>query len=234
MGLNTILKVMNRQISTKMRMYTAVAEVCRLYEDQWAGIPGYVSTITEFEAVLKRLNEKAVIHDNFLKNVTIDKEMKMEDLFERLMIIHSTISVFAQSINDPVLMSRHRVPISELKRKSLFNLDLHLSNVYQDLFAYGSALAQFGIDEDYVLESLSFIETGRNCITRPRMAIIERKNITKTIKDLNVELDSILKYKLDKLMRVFKKSVPVFYDHYFNARIVVVHRGPTKNSASDD
>jgi hypothetical protein len=60
------------------------------------------------------------------------------------------------------------------------------------------------------------------------MAIIVRKLYTKSIDDQTLILDAIIKVHLDKLIRGFKKTIPDFYELYFNARHVIdqAHKKP--------
>lgn len=71
-----------------------------------------------------------------------------------------------------------------------------------------------------------------------RKAIIKRKGITKSIEDLEQEINELLRVELDRLILVFRESEPAFYHSFESARITINYGGGSKgdkpkNSADD-
>ena len=123
--------------------------------------------------------------------------------------------------------------MSDLKRLSIVRLDAHLNNIIEDINEHGEALLDFGITSEFLNETIELINVGSYNARRPRMAIIERKMLTQSLTTISHDLDNLLRFKLDKLMNLFRKSNADFYSRYHNARMIIDLRGPTRDRASD-
>ena len=222
--------VMKRQITNKLKMYGSVIEVCKNHESLWENIPALVSTLEEFENRVAILRQRSGVQRNVTSGVSAGKRDKIEKLNDRLLIIQGALWVYANSINDFLLMERNKVNLSEIRRLNITQLDLHLKSVLSDLEAHGTALESFGITAEYLQESIAAFTEGSSYATRPRMAILERKMMTQSLDTISRELDQLLKFRLDKLMLLFRVTNPDFYSRYLNSRMIVDHRGPTAGS----
>lgn len=224
---------MKKKVSSRLKMYTAVLEICKVHEASWSAIPGFATTVNEFEDLLQTLKLDASKQDSVREGVTMIKFAKLSQLFDRLLLIHSGLAIHARSIHDEEMVFRNTVSPTDLKRLSITRLDFHLDKVLTDLEHHGSALANFGIDASMVQETISLIEEGRLQSTRPRMSIIEKRQLTQKVDAAVSKLDAILKFKLDALMRLFKFSVPEFFNLYFSARVIIDHHSKKGSSSSE-
>lgn len=214
-------------------MYASVIEVCRNHESSWVNIPGYVSALEEFENRVAILRQRSGVQRNVTSGVSAAKRDKIGKLNDRLLIIQGALWVYANTINDFQLMERNKVSISDIKRLTITQLDLHLKAVLSDLETHGAALESFGITAAYLQETMAAFTEGSDHATRPRMAIIERKMMTQSLDTITRELDHLLKFRLDKLMLLFRVMNPDFYSRYLNSRMIVDHRGPTAGADPD-
>lgn len=224
---------MKKRISSRLKMYTAVLEICKVHETTWSGIPGFVSAVNEFESALQSLKIDASKQESVREGVSILKFAKLSELFERLMLIHAGLAIHAKSIEDDEMVIRNTVSMSELKRLSITRLDLHLDKVLNDLVEHSVALEIFGIDSGMIQDTLHLIEEGRIHSTRPRMTIIEKRQLTQKLDETVSALDSILKFKTDPLMRLFKTNYPDFFTLYFNARLIIDNTSKKGSSSSE-
>lgn len=224
---------MKKSIANKLRMYNAVIEVCRDHQLLWENIPGYVSALEEFENRVEILRLRSGIRSNITSGVSDGKRSRLEALYDQLLVVHSALWVYAASTNNFQLMSRNKVTMSDLKRLSIVRLDAHLNNIIEDINEHGEALLDFGITSEFLNETIELINVGSYNARRPRMAIIERKMLTQSLTTISHDLDNLLRFKLDKLMNLFRKSNADFYSRYHNARMIIDLRGPTRDRASD-
>lgn len=224
-------KSMKKRINTKLKMYTAVIEICKKHETSWETIPGFVNTVGEFETILGKLKNNASKQITVTKGISQAKEVAIKELYEHLMLIHAALAIHAKQVNDHDLMFRNTINISDLNHLTIPRLEFHLDRLLADLTEHGTYLLPFGLDAAFLQETSEMITLGRLQSTRPRMSIIERSQLTKSLDESISKLDVILKFKMDPLMRLFKKSVPDFYDLYFKARIII-DQGNKKASPS--
>lgn len=214
-------------------MYHSVIEVCRDHQALWQNIPGFASSVEDLENQVELLLVRSGVQSNITSGVMAQKQHRLSNLYERLIVLHGALWVYANTINNFQLMERNKVNISDLQRLSITRLELHLNSVVLDLEEHGLSLDAFGITPEYLEESIALINDGSNQATRPRMAIIERKLMTGSLELTTRTIDNLLKFRLDKLMLVFRKSQEDFYQRYKNARVVVNHRGPTAGTDPD-
>lgn len=214
-------------------MYTAVLEICKVHETTWSSIPGFANAVNEFEANLQTLKLDASKQESVRDGVSMMKFAKLDELFDRLLLIHTGLAIHAKTIHDEELFLRNTVNLSDLKRLSIPRLDFHLNKVLIDMEEHGSSLEIFGIDSALIQDTIGLIEEGRLQSTRPRMSIIEKRQLTQKLDETVSKLDEILKLKLDALMRLFKYSYPAFFQLYFAARVIIEYPGK-KGSASSE
>lgn len=212
---------MKKSIGTKLNMYRAVLEVCKSHEQNWATIPGFVTTVNDFENTLIDLEHQAQLQTSRTVGVSTVKAEKVTLLYDRLLLLQGALEVYGTMIGDSELRLRNKIVKTDLNRKTISALNVHVNSVLVDLNTHGAALEQFGITPIILAESISIMQSTQHALNRPRMAIIDRKLNTNSLDLLMHEIDSILKVRLDKLMRLFKGDVPTFFALYFNARMII-------------
>jgi hypothetical protein len=227
---------MNKITITKLKMYQLVLEVSKAHQSSWSGIPGFVSAVSEFENKLNEMRDDAWIQENGLHNVTLIKDQKLNELYDALFLAHATLAIFGKDSGNKELQMRNKFSRTELSRFNITRLSLHLDAVSADLASFGSQLEIYGISPAILQATIMLIEEGRASSISPRQAMNERKMLTSGLDKQMRELDEILKFRLDKLMRLFRNTNKKFYNRYFNARVIIdaPHKksnleGPPKN-----
>lgn len=211
-------------------MYKAVLEVCKSHETSWAGIPGFVSKVNELEMHLKELTEFANQQSSRTVGVSATKYEKINTVVEHLLIVQAALEMHGKNTGDHELRFRNKVSKSSIRRLSMPRLTVHLNNAVTDLNSFSSALGPYGVTEDFVIETILIIEEAIASTNKPRMAIIERKLFTRQMNEHARIIDELISFHLDKMIRVFKKNIPSFYDLYFNARKVLSNSHKKPNS----
>jgi hypothetical protein len=89
---------------------------------------------------------------------------------------------------------------------------------------HADELIAYGIDGAEIEALEKAIEAYRVLIAKPMDTIGERKQKTTSLAQLFAGLDSTLYDRLDKLMVLFKHSVPDFYDEYRTARNIIFNK----------
>lgn len=227
---------MKKTISNRINMYVVTLETCKRYEEEWAGIPKLVSAVNDFENALNEINAIAVSHSIKTLGVSSYKMQKLEKLFEVLLDVHAAYTALAVELNDPGMRIRHHVPYSVLSRMNTVALKTHIASVAEELIATGSSLEPYGIDNNRIAEILQVIEESTAIISKPRLAIVERKSLTASLDTKVEEIDRIVKLRIDNMVRLLKRALPDFFNEYFAARKVinsgVRHNKPTNGTSS--
>jgi len=224
---------MKKKIYSRLKMYNAVLEICKEHQTTWEEIPGFANTVAEFEAAVNELKNDASLQESIQDGVSMLKKEKLAALFERLMLVHAAMAIHAKTIDNPELLRRNVVTLTDLKRLNIIRLELHLKVAESDLVTYGPALESFGISEQMIQETIQMIGDGIVHSTRPTMSIIERHQLTVKLNEESSNLDNILNFRLDPLMRLFKTSNSEFFKLYFNARIVAMPGSRKANPESE-
>lgn len=208
-------------IENKLNMYQSVLKVCNEHESVWNGIPGFVSALTDFNTSFEALGLAAQKQATKTVGVSSKKYAKLNELIDGLMVVHGTLKLHGKKIDDPMLIARNKFVASKLKIMSMQQMVVHVDVVIDDINTFGSALAEYGVDQNTLDAVLASITEARKVMNSPRNAIIERKLHTKMLDEYIHTLDEVLKFSLDNLVRVHKKNHPKFYNLYWNARMIV-------------
>lgn len=225
---------MKKTIANRINMYVVTFETCKRYEGDWAGIPKMVSAVNDLEMAINEINAVARLHSTKTLGIASSKAQKLEELYAALLEVHGTFRALANELNDAGLRVKHRYPDYMLRKMNALELKTHIEIVAEELSASGSSLEPFGMDSNRINEILQLIVESAAFIGKPRNAIVERKNLTKSLGTKAAEIDRLLLERVDNMVRLFKRSNQDFFNEYFAARKVmnlgVRHQGSPDNS----
>jgi hypothetical protein len=228
---------MKKSISNRINMYVVTLETCKRYEEEWAGIPKLASAVSDLENAISELNAVALLHSTKILGVSSYKTQKLASLFDALEEVHGVFRALAVETNDPGLRIRNRVSMSLLRKMDAVKLKTHMARVAEDLIASGAVLEPFGIDNNRLGEILQLIEESTAIISKPRGAIVERKTLTVSMDMKANAIDTIVKERIDNMVRLIKRTSPDFFSEYFAARKVIstgVRRSDSAPGSSTD
>jgi hypothetical protein len=208
--------------NAKLNMYQKVLNVSGEHKKKYAGIPAFVNTVNELEAMVSTI--QSVIQQQTgttSKGVTKDKSYVFDRLVEYSLKIANSFYVYAFDTKNNSLLEKVNV------NKSMFyrNHDqtaLALAKIIIDEAKVHSVdLNNYGITTADIAELDSVITQFDGIINTPSGVIVKRKSHTSNLRELFVTADSIIYDKLDKLITLFKTSSPEFFTLYGNARNIV-------------
>ncbi|MCW3073889.1 MAG: hypothetical protein JWP69_958 [Flaviaesturariibacter sp.] len=145
----------------------------------------------------------------------------------RLELCSSTVDVsgplfsYAVATADPVLQALAKTTLPKLKAMRSENLILHTTEVCRQLQLHATALADYGITPAIIASYKTGLNAFDEADEAPREAINKKvaagKQLTSELKITN----AFIKNTLDPLMLPLKKTDPLLYDGYLQARIIV-------------
>lgn len=212
-------------------MYVVTLDTCKQHEGEWAGIPKMVSAVNDLENRLNELNAIVSSHEVVTVGVGSTKTLKLKALFSALEEVHGAFRMLADELGDNTLKVNHTIQPSALRKMNTAKLQSHIARTADALIESGALLEPFGIDSARLGSILQVIDECVNIISKPRIAIVERKSLTAGMSAKVDAIDKILKERIDILVRLMKPSLPDFFNQYFAARKIVVtgvrHNNPT-------
>lgn len=218
---------MKKSTANKLNMYGSVLSVLNDHQTNWQGIPAFVSAKAAFETKLDLLRVRAAEQLGATTGVAIDKRLRITDLRERMLLVQHALFLLGRASGDVLLRERNNLTKTDLDELRLNQLAARCAELKQDMDTYGTQLSAYGVTTQVLDELIPLLETVSEVNNSTRKAIIKRKGITKSIRDLEHELNELLRVELDRLILVFKQTHPAFVEAYNNARITIEygHKG---------
>jgi len=226
------VETMKKSISSRINMYVVTLDTCKQHEGEWAGIPKMVSAVNDLENRLNELNAIVSSHEVVTVGVGSTKTLKLNALYIALDQVHGAFRMLADELGDNTLRVNHTFAPSSLRKMNTAKLQSHIARTADALIESGTLLEPFGIDSTRLGAILQLIDECVIMISKPRIAIVERKSLTAGMSTKADAIDKILKDRIDILVRLMKPSLPDFFNQYFAAR-KVINTGVRHNTASD-
>lgn len=216
---------MKRSTANKLNMYESVHSVLNDYLNSWQNVPAFLNTVNSFDSKLNLLRSRLTEQAGAVTGVSLEKKLRTTDLRSRMLIAQHALFLHGRAIGNVVLQERNELSKTDLIKMSLNEFAIRCSELKADLDTYGTQLAEYGITQQAIDELLPLLLGIDELNNSTRKAIIKRKEITRSISDLEHELDELLRVELDRLILVLKESDPAFFHSYNSARITIDYGG---------
>ncbi len=209
-----------------MAMYQNVLAVVKEHQSSWSSITGIATIVDRFELLIGQLSSKLNTQNTITQGIGIAKASFMEQLIDRMSILKKGLFLHAVQTNDFALRERNKESKSKLRAASDDRLQVICTALLEDSSTYESELVALGVDPA-VIQSFSDLageyEERKNSV---RQAIIERSLETKSIKELEKQLNKLLIEQLDRFISLFQSTNNPFYVTYKAARRIIGKSGP--------
>jgi hypothetical protein len=216
---------MKRSTANKLNMYESVHAVLTDHQSSWQSIPAFVQAVNTFETKLALLRTRVAEQLGATTGVSLEKKLRTEDLRNRMLIIRNALFLLGRASGDVPLQERNHSSKTDVIRMTLNEFAARCTEMKGDLESYGAQLTAYGITQQAIDELIPLLLGVDELNNSTRKAIIKRKSITKTIDDLELELNELLRVELDRLILVFKESEPTFHQSFESARITINYGG---------
>lgn len=214
---------MNKTTLNKRSMFGSVRTVLEENQTIWISVPAFATAVELFESKLMVLDTKLSEQSVATTGVTLEKQESVRELFEEMLLAHQALYLFGQDNENIALRERNKVTKSKLSRLSIGKAKVHAADLKNDLLAHGASLETYGIAQAFITALIAKIEELPELVESTRMALLRRKGITQAIEEVLSKITEILRDRIDRLVKVFKKDHPDFVVIYQNAR-TVTHR----------
>ncbi|MDR1407255.1 MAG: hypothetical protein LBJ23_04315 [Tannerella sp.] len=225
---------MNDRQNAKITMYQTVYNTCLEYASVYSNVPAFVNALEEVNKGIRQIREvERRQADALSKGVTQEKTGVEEALIQSLLKVSGALYVYAFETDNSDLSLK-----TNLNKTQLFKMEdnvflMTANDIASKAAEAGTALQHYGIGRAELTELTERTAAYESLIVKPRTVIGEHKIHTTTLTRLFAETDSVLYDKLDRLINLFKVSVPEFYLGYKNARNVINLSARRKKTAGE-
>lgn len=223
---------MNKVTLNKRSMFGSVRTVLTENQGIWTNVPAFAAAVTLFENKLTVLDTKLSEQSVATTGVTLEKQESMRELFDEMLLVHQALYLFGKDSENMGLRERNKVSKSKLSRLTIGKAKVHAADLKNDLLAHGPSLETYGIAQTLITALIAKIDELPELIESSRMALLRRKGITQAIEEVQAKISEILRDRIDRLIKVFKKDYPDFVLIYQHARTALPHSSRDRDSGT--
>jgi hypothetical protein len=212
---------MNKTQTNQYRMFLTTQESLDSNSALWNMIPVLLTVKNNLDELIQRIadvNEKTVSNS---KAVTANKEIVLEGLSQKAVILSGILQAYAAFTNNVKLAGRVKLTHSEIIRARETDVEALVAPVINEARKELSNIVDFGASEAQVLELETSLDDFNTQIGQPRTVRNQAYAAITLLDELFDATNDVVKNKLDKLMIQFKYSQTEFYSEYARARTIV-------------
>jgi hypothetical protein len=213
---------MNDRQELKLSMFQKVLDTCREHEQVYAGFPAFTDSVGQLDGAVSAIRHGAQQQAGTItQGYTAEKNLALDRLAQQSLKVADITYVYAFRNNNQPLLRKVAVNKSMFYKGHDNNALALAKNIAVESLNHASELANYGIDSAELVALQEAVAGFELLISKPQTVTGEHKLYTGNLKQLFAEADSILYDQLDKLITLFKVSVPDFYTLYKNARNII-------------
>ncbi len=221
---------MNAKQINKSRMYGATILVLDNNLALFEAMP-------ELAAAHQRLKEKMALIDQQRQvqevdntGLTKNKSLLRKELITLILRFAAALTAYAATQNDVVLQTKVDYTFSDLKKSSdriVCDIAVMISGMAAPVVA---DLQKYFVGPEELAKFDRLVNDFKSAIPLKRAATNVSKVSTGNINDVYHEIDSLLKNKVDLLLKPFLFTQPDFFHAYKNGRTIVNYSGRSKTA----
>ncbi len=137
-------------------------------------------------------------------------------------IVNDAVEAFAGVTDKPELENKMAGTASQLNHLKNEVFVVSIKEIVTEVTNHKDVLiAEYGVTDDQIVDLQTDLNAFLKLLGKPRAYQIASIQATKDLESLFKESDLILKTKLDKVMKIFKRRDTNFYNGYLAAREIV-------------
>lgn len=228
---NTKQKIMKKNIKKKMSMYRMVIDVLNEYQAVWTDTPKFVEAKNKLENKFALLEIQAEKERSYNLGVKNNRDALKSDIAGLGSRIANALRTLGAETGDLELIAQAHISFSKLNNATHADMGVLLTRIHLLITEHGSALGDYGITQvEMDAFTLKRDEIMANLLA-PRKAVVKRSESLMQINALVAEIDEILKYRLDLLVKVLRPQSESLFTEYKAARVVIDYKKASDNNS---
>ncbi len=213
---------MNKNQNNRKEMHDAVIAFLDGQPEKWSSIPKIVVFKTELSTVnlaIEQSQESQLAAQVFVGE---SKQQLKKTIALKADVLNDAAEAFAVVTGNAELESKMAASYSDLNEMRNNDFIPKIKEVIAEVETHKEVLvAEYGITEEQIEDLKADLDRFLEVNGEPRAYKIASTQATKNLAELFSEAHDILTTKLDKVMKIFKRRDPNFYNGYLAARVVV-------------
>jgi LysM repeat protein len=187
----------------------------------WNGIPVVLNTKNDLDEIIQRIEETNEKTMPASKAITADKDMVLEGLAQKALVLSGALQAYAAVTGNNVLAEQVKLVKSDLIRARETDVEALVMPVINAARAELANMADYGVTEAMITETETSLDAFKVLIGQPRTIRNQAFAAMDLLDELLDAANVILKNKLDPMMIRFKFTDTEFYSEYERARTIV-------------
>ena len=227
----TIFLIMRQKWKNKRDMFAIVLNTLKQHESIWDQIPEFVSSVNALETKLTEFTNTA---EDRLVDTTKVTERKMnliDELHDKVYSVVGIIESYALKNNEEQLALEYSISKTSMIEGGAKATINRFSNVMKKATEIGTDLEGFGLTPQFLQDLIAEVDLAKQLIMAPRLAILQRKLMTKRLKQLLDEMNEIVYTHLTGIVKLLQYDHPQFSAAFMDARNVIDLKNGRKNES---
>lgn len=186
----------------------------------WSAVPIITNTKTEIDGIVDLISAEAERQAAASISVTATKAAKKRAVAEKIDILNDAVEAYGAITGNAALENEAAKSFSDLYRQGEEDFRAAAVNQIAMVEEHIDDLADYGVTQALVDDVKADLNGFLELSGKPRTYIITRRQATEGLESLFDQLREGHE-RLDKVMKIFKRSQPDFYNGYVAAREIV-------------
>ena len=184
---------MNSVQQNRLAMFLAVLGVTDRYNSAWSAMTAFAEIVTRLTGYTASIQDKTGVQGTALTGIAGGKRRNRMDMMQKTLAMAGDLHALATKNNDAALQGKVKMEISDLVRLGETVVGPHCQQVYDLANANQAALVDYGVAKEDVTALKAAIDLFMGLITKPREAVVGRKEVTGSIAQDEAAADKLLK-----------------------------------------
>lgn len=213
---------MTGEQQNRLSMYLAVLGVMAKYNSVWAALTAIADMVTRLQDLTSSIQESSGVQGSPLTGIAGGKRRKRMEMMEQTVAIAGDLHAMAVKNNDASLEAKTDFELTDLVRLGETVVGPRCEEIRGFANTNAATLASgYGVDAADITALQTAITDFKGLLTKPRQAVVARKEVRGDIADDEAAADKLLEKEMDKTMRKFKTKNAPFFGEYTSARMIV-------------
>ncbi len=211
---------MNKSQLNGFAMYLAVQAFLLNSAAALAAITVLAAKITKLSALIDRFRELSRVQSELLKGKTAVRQETLDQTIDLALEVAGAVFSYSKDAQLTELGAQVNIPRWTLQRLRQSERTAAAQNIHDTAATVITQLAPYGVTPEGLAELQTSINETNHAVNEPRRVLSDRKVATAEIAALKRQIDALLEEEIDPLLLPLRRTNPVLWTRYQEAREV--------------